>query len=339
MNISVVIPLYNKRPHIARALKSVLTQTYPANEILVVDDGSTDGSGEVVKEFKDPRLRLITQPNYGVSVARNRGVEEASCPWVAFLDADDEWLPCFLEAVGALHARFPNAGAYGTKYVMMRPGGQEWRPFFDGIPLDPGGGIIPNFFRATLAWHPLSSSSTVVSKKSLRAVGGFPAGVRIGEDVWVWLSLALQIPVAWSPRVAVVHHLDSVNRSSGYLYIGDIPFTPDLGTLVREGMDSSMLQDLREVLVRWRFSFIKSNWLAGEKKVVRHILQETRHTDLFHKQYLLWKVLAIFPHSVVVGAWKANQIIHGRRPILPPVANVRDPGRSEQQSSARWGGA
>ena len=99
--ISVVIPLFNKQTSIRRTIASVLDQTYPHFELVVVNDGSTDNSLSVVNEFTDSRIRVITQPNAGESGARNRGIIEAKCPVVAFLDADDEWLRAFLKRSSA----------------------------------------------------------------------------------------------------------------------------------------------------------------------------------------------------------------------------------------------
>ena len=103
--ISVIIPLYNKEEYIARAVQSVLAQTYDDYEVVVVDDGSTDDS---VARFRsacgnDVRLRIIQQKNGGASAARNRGLSETSCDYVALLDADDEWLPDHLKTWFGLH--------------------------------------------------------------------------------------------------------------------------------------------------------------------------------------------------------------------------------------------
>ncbi|MHC5001133.1 MAG: glycosyltransferase family 2 protein [Planctomycetota bacterium] len=92
MKISVVIPAYNAEKHIARAIESVLAQTRPADEVIVIDDGSSDGTGDVVRSFGD-KVIFIQQENAGASVARNAGIEAATSDWIAFLDADDEWLP------------------------------------------------------------------------------------------------------------------------------------------------------------------------------------------------------------------------------------------------------
>ena len=98
--ISVVIPLYNKAQTILNTLNTVMNQTYPDFEVVIVNDGSTDNSVEVVNmHFHDPRIRIINQKNSGVSAARNRGIDEAQGEWIAFLDADDEWLPTYLETI------------------------------------------------------------------------------------------------------------------------------------------------------------------------------------------------------------------------------------------------
>ena len=94
--ISVVIPLYNKEKSIASTLRTVLNQTFSDYEIVIVNDGSTDGSVEEIEKVQDDRIRLVHQPNAGVSAARNRGIEEAKGELNAFLDADDEWKPDYL---------------------------------------------------------------------------------------------------------------------------------------------------------------------------------------------------------------------------------------------------
>jgi glycosyltransferase involved in cell wall biosynthesis len=108
---SIIIPLYNKAKTIRNTLQTVLQQTLADFEVIIVDDGSTDNGVEVIEHFtNDKRVRIIRQKNQGVSVARNNGILYAKNRWVAFLDADDEWLPEYLGSVYRASIAFPEAG-------------------------------------------------------------------------------------------------------------------------------------------------------------------------------------------------------------------------------------
>ena len=125
-NISVIIPLYNKASEIAITLHTVLAQSLQPREIIVVDDGSTDGSAEIVESFGSPLVRLIRQENRGVSAARNRAMREATGEWVALLDGDDMWGAEYLATVAEMIERWPKCGAYGTAFMII-----DW---FDLLP-------------------------------------------------------------------------------------------------------------------------------------------------------------------------------------------------------------
>src|ERR671936_1110009 len=112
--VSVVIPLYNKERDVGRAVASVLAQTFADFEVVVVDDGSTDGGPRVVAAFPDPRIRLVSQVNAGAAAARNRGTACARAGLVAFLDADDQWEPAFLETVIGLRSRFQSCEVFAN---------------------------------------------------------------------------------------------------------------------------------------------------------------------------------------------------------------------------------
>ena len=116
MRITVVIPLYNKQDTIQRALQSVFTQTVQPEEIIVVNDGSSDGSEKVVESMYHQLVKLIHQPNAGVSSARNFGIKEAKGDWIAFLDADDFWDIDFLETIMDLNTNYPEARVIMTAY-------------------------------------------------------------------------------------------------------------------------------------------------------------------------------------------------------------------------------
>ncbi|MGE0192424.1 MAG: glycosyltransferase family 2 protein [Planctomycetota bacterium] len=111
--VTVVVPVYNRPTLVQEAIRSVLEQTEPRFELVVVDDGSTDGTADVVEQAfgRDPRLRIVRQANGGTAAARNRGIDEARAPWLAFLDDDDIWLPGYLEGQLAVAAEHPEAAA------------------------------------------------------------------------------------------------------------------------------------------------------------------------------------------------------------------------------------
>ena len=120
--ISVVIPLYNKVSSIAKTLRSIQGQTVEVSEVVIVDDGSTDDSVNEVQQYqmKEPifgnKIRLIRQTNGGVSKARNRGIAEAKGDIIAFIDADDEWKPTYIETISRLVELYPCCGVYATSY-------------------------------------------------------------------------------------------------------------------------------------------------------------------------------------------------------------------------------
>lgn len=193
--LSVVIPLYNKEHTILRTLYSVVTQTYSDFEIIIIDDGSTDRSVQLIESrIDDSRVRIISQENQGVSAARNRGVAEAKYPYIAFLDADDEWLPTYLDKVKEAIGVFPEAGMYctpalhrslitgnGRYYIVEKYKGQIVEIDYFKDPKVLGG----------------QTSGVVVSTAVFNEIKqnyegeGFPPGLSLNEDWACFQSVAL----------------------------------------------------------------------------------------------------------------------------------------------------
>ena len=117
---SVIIPLYNKEDYIKNTLKSVFNQSFQDFEVIIVDDGSTDKSLQIVKQFIDDRLKVYIQKNQGVSVARNFGIEKAKSEYIALLDADDLWYENHLFELKKLIEIFPDAGLFCTNHEIKR---------------------------------------------------------------------------------------------------------------------------------------------------------------------------------------------------------------------------
>lgn len=185
MMFSVIIPLYNKAHYILATLKSVLAQTFKDLEVIVVDDGSTDGSADVVRTIVDSRLLLISQPNGGVSRARNTGIKAASGEWIAFIDADDQWDDEYLEQMYALIQRNPEENFFACA--------RHGRP----IPQLPEESIIED----AAAWGIIYWTGSVVVRRAMfDKVGLFREGISLGEDRDMWLRIGLATPTVFLNR-------------------------------------------------------------------------------------------------------------------------------------------
>jgi glycosyltransferase involved in cell wall biosynthesis len=211
--ISVVIPLYNKADSILETIKAVLAQTLQDFEVVVVNDGSTDGSASLVASVHDTRLRLISQPNAGVSEARNRGIEEARANLIAFLDADDLWESDYLERIINLSEDFPQAEWMATAYRIEWPDGHGHTVRLNRLPKGFTRGLFPNYFDvATCSDPPVCSSATVVKRAAIQSIGGFPLGIASGEDLLTWARLAARYPLAYDIRSLAVFQYSGIHR-------------------------------------------------------------------------------------------------------------------------------
>lgn len=212
---SVVIPLYNKEKCIAYTLESVLKQTDQNFEIIIVDDGSTDKSVDIVKSFHDKRIHLYCQKNAGVSAARNRGIEKSKYELIAFLDADDEWLPNHLQELGSLTDKFSDHQVFATNYMMIENGNEKKFPIDTGtLCLAQSKGTLSHYFDVAVKTSPpLWTSAICVKKRTILDVGAFPVGIHLGEDLIVWARLASNFQIAYSKDISAIYHLDK-NESS-----------------------------------------------------------------------------------------------------------------------------
>lgn len=205
---SVVVPLYNKEREIAATLRSVLAQTLLPQEILVIDDGSTDASAAEAEAIGSPLVRLIRQPNGGVSAARNRGLREARCEWVALLDGDDRWHPGYLRRMAELIERYPGCGAYASGF-RIHSGSDRYTvadtPRTEG-PVD--------FFAEALRRYVLIPSTATLRRETALRLGGFPVGMKLGEDQWFWTRLARTAPVCFTPEPLADYSRTAGNRSA-----------------------------------------------------------------------------------------------------------------------------
>ena len=235
MKISVIIPTYNRKKTLARAIPSVINQSLSPFEILIIDDGSNDGTEEWVKEnFQN--IKYIYQNNHGVSSARNLGIENAYGDWVAFLDSDDEWLPNKLyEQVKAIDSN-PEMKFFHTNEIWIRNGVRvnqmkKHKKY---------GGYI---FEKCLDICRVSPSSVLIQKEVFDNIGIFDESLRVCEDYDLWLRITSKYPVVFLDIPLI------------YKYGGHA----DQLSKVNDGIESYRIQSLEKI--------IKSGFLSDEQKV------------------------------------------------------------------------
>lgn len=186
-SISVIIPTWNRKAVIERALRSIYSQSRPADEVIVIDDGSTDNTQAIIKE-KFPQAHYIYQENSGVSAARNRGILEANGEWIAFLDSDDEWLPTKLESQLGKLAEQPDHKVCHTEEIWIRNGKRVNQMDKHAK----SGGWI---FQKCLPLCAMSPSSIIIHRSIFEQLGGFDEMLPACEDYDLWLRITAQYPV------------------------------------------------------------------------------------------------------------------------------------------------
>lgn len=223
--ISVVIPLYNKEKQIAKTIESVLAQTYQDFEIVIVNDGSTDGSVAEVEKIPDTRIRLINQKNSGVSVARNRGIAEAKGEFIALLDGDDLWMPTYLETHMSLTHKYPECDVFAVNYEFKNTAGKTTSTIIRKLPFTGEDGVLTNYFEVASCSHPpICSISIMVRKGIFDSIDGFPTGIKSGEDLLTWARLACRYKIAYAKDVCAIYNL-----GDGYDYVNTPPRRQDAG--------------------------------------------------------------------------------------------------------------
>lgn len=224
MTFSVIIPLYNKAPYVAKAIQSVLAQTFVDYELIVVDDGSKDDSFAIALQSIEGHrnCHIYKQKNGGVSVARNTGVQLSQGNYLCFLDADDWWEPSFLEEMTKLTEEFPEAGIYGTNYTIVNETKHKTRVAPIDVEKDFESGYI-NYclvYSKNLAM-PLWTGAVCIPRCVFDEMGGFPKGIKLGEDFILWMHIASKYKVAFlnKPLAYYNQDVDATNRGTHHLHL------------------------------------------------------------------------------------------------------------------------
>jgi glycosyltransferase involved in cell wall biosynthesis len=290
----VVVPVFNSEGTLERTLRSVLSQTYALFQLYVIIDGATDGSAGVAYKVLQghTNARILEQDNAGVAAARNRGASEGTGPFVAFLDADDEWLPNHLETLAGLIHSASADGLFATAYRHNCPGKEPVNVVYRGPRVQQR---FP-YFRASLShFPPVWIGAVAISRSCFDAVGGLwvpPEDPhRCGEDIEFLMRVASRYPVAYVAEVTSVYH-SNPQAGSGARYTpwGD-PYVWRRGMelLQQNSLPESTVRDFARYVVRLGLHTVGARILKHQRRQALSLLLQCRpyHVDALRKAYWL----------------------------------------------------
>ena len=252
--VSVIIPVYNRAKLVTRAIDSVLKQTRPPLEIIVVDDGSTDETPDVLRQYGS-KIKIIRQAHGGVSAARNRGIRSSRGQWIALLDSDDEWLPKKLAMAEEFHHAHPEYLIFQSEEIWIRKGKRvnpkkKHRKY---------GGWI---FKQSLPLCIVSPSAVIFHRSLLEQVGLFDESFPVCEDYDLWLRVAKKFPVGLDERAGIIKYGGHEDQLS-HQYWGMDYFR--VLAMEKHIDDAHLASDLKEALLKEILSKLNV-LLTGYKK-------------------------------------------------------------------------
>lgn len=296
---SVIVPLYNKELSVERSIRSILNQSYKDFEVIVVDDGSTDTSLSVIQTIEDPRIRIETQANGGVSVARNRGIELAKYELIAFLDADDEWHPGYLLAIKRVVEAYPDSEWWASSYVSATKETREtllaqMLPIMDPESVD--------YFECSVKELLIHISSLVVRKSVVDEIGGFPVGIAFGEDQDLFCRFAIRGKLPWLNQALSLYYNDTENRACAHRKVQPMPpfYQANEGLMLEtHAVDSSSYWIQEYLIERYLNEVSLCAQTAGAKRQAWQWLRLCSQTTRQRFRYMKAYVYLLMPASCV----------------------------------------
>ncbi|MBG6072389.1 MULTISPECIES: glycosyltransferase family A protein [unclassified Polaromonas] len=306
MKFSVVIPLYNKASYICCSVQSVLSQSFTDFEVIIVDDGSSDGGSELVRVMTDPRIRVVHQINAGVSAARNRGIALAQGEWVAFLDADDWHHPNHLQCLLDAHKAWPVADAVATDFILISDSDGSWPPPWPTCKEIPEVELITDLPRRWMVGPSLCSSSVAVRRERLQQMQPcFPNGESQAEDLDFWFRLAEQTPIALAHAPLVAYRIDVDGSLSAGHKVVTIPRS--LERMEVRATSGSMTATQRRsalwFIAQHKLTLARSALSSGERIQGIKWLMKGRHA-ITSKRWWMTAVMVLFCPQALVTSWE-----------------------------------
>ena len=270
---AAIIPVFNGERFVARAIESVLSQTIRPEQIVVVDDGSTDNTAAMVMQYASDGVEYIYQDNGGSASARNAGIRAARGKYIGFLDADDEWKEHLVSDVKGVFEKHPNLVWATAPFVKLFENGDLEYESFVSSDLS-GGGLIENYFEAQVRFHIANSSDMFVKREVFRSVGDFDTTIwRYGEDLDMWFRIALANPrIGYTNRIGAVYWGRQGSLMSTYAWDVERQLMrihkTESHALFSGG---AALQQSEPLVLDWIWTQIKDAAVQGNKSALEHI--------------------------------------------------------------------
>ena len=301
--VSVIIPLYNKADYIKRAIDSVLAQSEQDFEIIVVGGNSTDGGDRIVQKYTDSRISLVKERSKGVSAARNQGVDISKSNWIAFLDADDEWQPNFLETMLHLSYEYPDAGIYGCLYNYN----EKNKPIIDNkCNLAQNKNIIlwrANskktyfYYCAVSGEYPIQTSGVLIPKTIFQEYNGFNTNMMFYEDVDLWDKIAFKYDICTTKELLSIYHIEcssAIERIYACNNKYEQPFIKYIETVKEENI-LPLRKDLDDIQLYIESLSIEAATVSEHYSKVEAInyLLSVHSKDLLIRKYMMMTALLL----------------------------------------------
>ena len=281
---SIIIPLYNKEKFIENTIQSVLGQSFEDFELIVVNDGSTDKSLELVNKLKDKRIKTYSISNAGVSKARNFGIQKATSKLIVFLDADDLWKNNHLQELYKLRKTHPHCGLYAMGYTKKFDNADPIHAHYFG--LEKHSGVVDDFFLSSIVDCIAWTSALMVPKIVFQKLGGFNDGLKTSEDTEMWIRIALNYPVAfcWKMTACKVQRSDENRLSMSKLRVDSLKIFKQFEAEEINNLSLKRFLDLN------RFSMALDRKKSGDFKNYKLLKESINIKNLNAKQRLLLKL-------------------------------------------------
>jgi glycosyltransferase involved in cell wall biosynthesis len=278
---SILIPLYNKERYIADTIKSVLAQTFIDFEVIIIDDGSTDGSAEVAASFKDNRIKYFRSENGGVSSARNYAMQVAQGEYFAFLDADDIWKPYHLERIAEAINQFPHLKVFASLIVAENSKG-TYMPVFSNLKSEAN--FETDYFTASFARSILSGSTTVIHRSVPEIIGDFDISLKTFEDIDFWIRIGLHYQIGVINEVTARHVFVPESLSHKKFTMADATYFEKFADAERSNPNAKKMIDINRYALALRCK------MAGDNGSYKKLASLISTTSLTWKQRLLLKL-------------------------------------------------